>query len=116
MDREPCKLPNSPFTGQRLKMASTSERDEYFKTFPMPLPAGHSLRYRWVDDMTVEFGVLPDVPPKPETVAAVEALVELGEGELRARAAELGISLPKKATRQQIAALIRERQVAPQGS
>lgn len=109
MDRDPFKSPSTPFVGQRFRFAGTLERDEYLKTFPNPLPKGHALQYRWVDDFTVELLVVA-TEPVPTDVAEILAELELLTlAELKTKAAELGVKPYPKATKQQLAGQVAER-------
>jgi hypothetical protein len=112
MDRDTFKHPETPFVGQRFRFAGTLERDEWLKTFPNPLPKGHALQYRWVNDFTVELVVVATEPVTADTAKLLEELEPLSHAELKTRAAELGVKAFPKATKQQLATQVAEKMAA----
>lgn len=113
MDRETKKSESSGFDDMKFKLASLSERDEWLRTFPNPLPESHELRYHWVDDMNLVIGVHVKSDPKAkETHKAVTDLSGLSLPELQTAAAERGIDVPKGATKHAIAAAIEKHERA----
>lgn len=83
-------------------MQSTSERDDWLKYFPWPLPPGHYLNFAWLaDQMTLAISV--EVMPDPESkrvAAATKDLSQLSEAEIQTQAAERGIDVKGKKKRQ----------------
>jgi hypothetical protein len=122
MDRRTYPLSDdSSHQGMAFKPASSSERDEYLRTFPDPMPSTHYLHWQWVDG-EVRF----EPRPKPEAVAAGakagvkplapgtnERRAELNNmtvADLQALAAETGATIDNKATKAQIIAQIIDHQ------
>lgn len=85
-----------------FKMQATSERDDWLKYFPWPIPPGHQITYRWLADqmtLAVSVEVKPDAESK-RVAAATQDLSQLSEAELQTMAAEKGIDVKGKKKRQ----------------
>lgn len=97
---------NASHDKRRVTMASTTERDKWYRVYPNPMPPGHHIAYRW-DDMVLEVWPEKDDVPAPSTphgeqggnVSTPDDFAGLSDKDLDTAGAELGLKFPKKASR-----------------
>jgi hypothetical protein len=110
------------------RFQAAKERDQHCRAVPQVVPPGHQLYLRWLDDMSFEIGMRlvdaeaarkwtgapgANLPPPPGHEALRRRELEKQTIEdLQTRAAELSISIPPKANKPMLAALILEAELA----
>jgi hypothetical protein len=112
MNRETRKAQGTPFLAMQFQLQSSTERDEWLKSFPAPLPRHYALTYTWRDDNVLELCVIPTGEQPPAEAAAADELEKLELPDLKAKAAELGVKVYPKASKKQIATQIAEKLAA----
>ena len=87
-------------------MQSASERDDWMKYFPHPIPPHHQAVIRWENDMTVVMSVEARADAASQAAENVTVnLSALSEPELQQRAAEKGLPTKGKSKGQLVGAL-----------
>ena len=94
MDRQDQELPGGVIR-RVCRCQSATERDQWRKRLPLQCPPGYHLSYRWIDDMAFEWGLEPDAAAVGGAGAPAVDYTGLSLAELRTKAAERGITVPK---------------------
>lgn len=120
MDRTILRIDDS-HNRHVCKMAGTTDRDEYLRCFPNPMPATHRLAYQWTDEMTLVIGPEPIPiteqalgPGNPKSPVLPAELKSLSNKELKTKAAELGVNVAGNASRAQLESAIATKVTADQ--
>lgn len=130
MDRRTYPLTDdSSHQGMAFRPASSTERDEYLKTFPNPMPSTHYLHWAWDSEsgeLRFEVRVKPEAkaagdksstirPTAPGTDERRRELTAMTNADLLALAAEEGADVDPKSSKALIVAAIIEQESKPAG-
>jgi hypothetical protein len=94
-------------------MQASSERDEWQRTFPDPMPVGYELSYRWEGMALIVEPRLASAPPRETSTTApdaseLERLQSLSVADLVTLGAERGCKLSRTMSKAQMAGAILE--------